>query len=257
MNSKHAPDTSKFWVVLPTYCEAENLPKVLDRLAGLGLALNILVVDDDSPDGTGDIAASYAAENTNIRLLRRKGKAGLGSAYLEGFAIANDEGAEAIVAMDSDLSHQPEELPMMFDLIGGAGLVVGSRYIPGGRIVNWPARRRFLSAAANWFVRILFRLPISDCTSGFRVYSREVVEDIVRLKPSSPGYSFQVEALKIASAGTMPVIEFPICFVERTSGKSKMGWHEIVYGAWQLLSLRVGMITGGRIRTKQTSGIKQ
>jgi len=174
------PDISNCWVILPTYCEAENLPVMLDRLDALRPELNILIVDDNSPDGTGEIAAEHAAVRPNIRVLRRGSKAGLGAAYLAGFEYALDAGADVVVTMDCDLSHQPEEIPSLVDAISNAGCVVGSRYVAGGRIENWPERRRFLSAAANRFVRLLFSMPIADCTSGYRAYRRDVIKDILR-----------------------------------------------------------------------------
>ncbi len=230
------------WVILPTFCEATNLPVMLRRLNLPTLKLNILVVDDNSPDGTADVAAAFAQKNHNIHLLRRKSKDGLGSAYLAGFKYALDAGADVVITMDCDLSHQPETLPSMIDSLGDAGCVVGSRYIVGGRIENWPKRRKLLSSAANRFVRLLFGMPVRDCTSGFRVYRRRVIEDILRSKPRSQGYSFLVEALQIAVAGPLTVKESPICFVERTSGQSKMGLREIISGAWTLILLRTGML---------------
>ncbi|MFZ1702485.1 MAG: polyprenol monophosphomannose synthase [Pyrinomonadaceae bacterium] len=235
----------KCWVVLPTYCEADNLGVIIDRLGQTGLALNILIVDDNSPDGTGDIAAALAADHSNIHLLRRLSKSGLGSAYLAGFAHAIDAGADVVITMDSDLSHEPKVLPQMLDKLSDAGCVVGSRYIPGGSIVNWPFRRRVLSAAANHFVRLLFQIPVKDCTSGYRVYRRSVIDDILRIGPRSQGYSFQVEALRIAVSGRLPVVESPICFVERVAGKSKMGIREVVHGGARLCTLRLGSLNIG------------
>ncbi len=227
-----------YWVVLPTYDERENLPALLESLMGLCVELNVLVVDDNSPDGTGDIAAELAAHNNKIHLMRRLEKRGLGAAYLAGFEYALNAGADVVISMDGDLSHQPEALPSLIEALDGAGCVVGSRYVAGGRIENWPARRRILSAAANRFVRLLFGISVADCTSGYRVYRRSVIEDIVRVSPRSQGYSFLVEALRIAVNGPLPVVESPICFVERKLGRSKMGINEILGGARSLLSLR-------------------
>lgn len=240
MADKSDAAVQKCWVVLPTYCEADNLGVVIERLTLTRLDLNILVVDDNSPDGTGDIAAALSRAHANIHILRRTSKSGLGSAYLAGFAHAIDAGAEVVVTMDSDLSHEPEVLPQLLGRLSGAGCVVGSRYISGGSIENWPLRRRILSTAANHFVGMLFRMPVKDCTSGYRVYRRAVIEDILRIGPRSQGYSFQVEALRAAVAGPLPVVESPIRFVERVSGKSKMGLREIVEGAAKLSTLRLG-----------------
>lgn len=240
------------WVVLPTYNERENLASLVRRLLDLGLGLNILVVDDDSPDGTGEIASALAKSEENVHLLRRTGKRGLGAAYLAGFEFALKAGAEVVVSMDCDFSHQPEALPEMIAGLNGSGCVVGSRYAPGGRIENWPLRRKLLSATANRFVRILFGMPIADCTSGYRVYRRSVVEDIIRESPRSQGYSFLVEVLQAAAKGPLPIVEYPICFVERKLGMSKMGTHEIIGGARSLISLRLKQIF-----TPRTSGAEQ
>lgn len=230
------------WVVLPTYDERENISAMLERLLALEIGLNILVIDDDSPDGTADIAGAFSEKHGNVHLLRRNGKRGLGAAYLTGFECALKAGAEILVSMDADFSHQPETLPSLIEALNGAGCVVGSRYVAGGRIENWPMHRRLLSSAANRFVRLLFRMPISDCTSGYRVYRRSVIEDVVRFSPESQGYSFLVEILRIAAVGPLPVVESPICFVERKFGKSKMALHEILGGARSLLTLRLKML---------------
>ena len=226
-----------YWVILPTYCEADNLPRLLEQLKQPALDINILIVDDNSPDGTGDIAALLEKENPHIHLIRRASKQGLGSAYLTGFVYALDAGADVVVTMDSDLSHDPWALSSLIAALDRAGCVVGSRYVAGGAIENWPVHRRVLSAAANRFVRVLFGMPVNDCTSGYRLYRRQVVEDILRNPPQSQGYSFIVEALFIAIRGPLSVREAPIRFVERISGTSKMGLREIIHGAWRLISL--------------------
>jgi dolichol-phosphate mannosyltransferase len=230
-----------YWIILPTYCEVENLPVIIDRLQFNDLDVKILVVDDNSPDGTGDMAETIGRRRRDVHLLRRPSKDGLGSAYLAGFRYVLDKRADFIVTMDSDLSHSPEALPQLVAAGENVGCVIGSRYVAGGSIRNWPVRRKALSAAANYFVRLLFAMTVTDCTSGYRIYRRQVIEDILRRPPTSQGYSFLVEALTIAVAGPLPVVESPICFVERVSGKSKMGLTEIVDGAVRLLSLRLKM----------------
>ena len=239
MNLDQSSYQNQIWAVLPTYCEAENLPILLKRLADLDLDIQMLVVDDDSPDGTGDIAEELGNLDKNIHLIRRKGERGLGSAYLLGFQHALDQGADLLISMDCDLSHQPEAIPSLLSARGDAGCVVGSRYTDGGRIENWPKRRKVLSATANSFVRLLFQMPVSDCTSGYRIYRKEVVSEILAAQPRSQGYSFLVEALLVAVSGPFPVVESPICFIERTRGESKMGLREIVMGARALLALRL------------------
>lgn len=226
------------WIVLPTYCEAENISVVLSRLLETGQDLQILVVDDNSPDGTAAAVEEFCRIESSIYILKRGQKTSLGQAYLAGFEHALSRGAKVIITMDSDLSHDPLAVPTLIDLLGDSACVVGSRYIPGGTIVNWPLRRRLLSSAANWFVRMLFRMPVKDCTSGFRVYSSTIVENILAAKVHSHGYSFQVEALKIAVDSGLGVVESPIRFVERVKGVSKMGIREVVDGIRSLTALR-------------------
>lgn len=237
-------EMSRCWIVLPTYCEAGNLPRLIEAIDTYVPGINILVVDDNSPDGTADIASSIAERRPRLQVIRRPAKTGLGDAYIEGFRAVLADGAEFIVTMDSDLSHSPETIPVMFAAIDDAGCVVGSRYVEGGRIENWTVDRRILSWTANRFVSLLFGMPVSDCTSGFRLYCREVIESILEQKPISQGYSFMVEALTIAAKGNHGIVEVPIRFAEREAGKSKMGSHEILGGARSLLSLR---FTGGRV----------
>lgn len=223
---------------MPTYCEAENLPRLIEAIDNCAPGINILVVDDNSPDGTGDVASSIAESRPGLRLLRRPGKTGLGDAYIEGFRAVLAAGAEFVVSMDADLSHSPETIPAMFAAIDNAGCVVGSRYVDGGSIENWTVDRRILSWTANRFVSLLFAMPVSDCTSAYRLYRREVIEAILEQKTISQGYSFQVEALTIAAKGNHQIVEVPISFAERGAGQSKMGSHEILGGARSLLSLR-------------------
>lgn len=225
------------WVILPTYCEAANIREVLERLHRCGLDLNVLVVDDNSPDDTGDIVEKLCRETVGLHLLRRPSKTSLGEAYVSGFEYALSRQADVIVTMDCDLSHDPSAIPCLTGQLNGNGCVVGSRYVPGGRIVNWPRRRLILSRAANSFVHGLFRTPIKDCTSGFRVYRAAVVEKILAAKLHSHGYSFQVEALMIAAGSGLGVVESPITFVERTNGSSKMGLREVVGGVISLTAL--------------------
>lgn len=237
-------EMSHCWIVLPTYCEAENLPRLIEAIDTYVPGINILVVDDNSPDGTGDIASSIAEQRPGLHVIRRPAKTGLGDAYIEGFRFVLDSGAEFIVTMDSDLSHQPETIPTMFAAIENAGCVVGSRYVEGGRIENWTMDRRILSWTANRFVSLLFGMPVSDCTSGFRLYRREVIESILEQILISQGYSFMVEALAIAAKGNHRIVEVPIRFAERAAGQSKMGIHEVLGGARSLVSLRFGRNAG-------------
>jgi dolichol-phosphate mannosyltransferase len=223
------------WVVLPTYNEAGNLLRLLDDLAGIA-GLRVLVVDDDSPDGTGRLADERAARDTAVQVLHRRGERGLGTAYLAGFRDALGRGADAVLTMDCDYSHDPAQVPQILAALQDADLVIGSRYVAGGEIVGWSAHRRLLSRAANTFVHALFRLPASDCTSGFRGYRRRVLEAIPWKEVRSTGYSFLVESLLWTSrVPGARVVEVPICFRDRDEGTSKLGWREAVHGAANLL----------------------
>ena len=240
-------------IVIPTYNEADNIVSLVTTIFRIQPDIHILVVDDNSPDGTGDVASSIAERRPGLQVIRRAAKTGLGDAYIEGFRFVLASGAEFIVTMDSDLSHSPETIPTMFAAIGDAGCVVGSRYVEGGQIENWTVDRRILSWTANRFVSLLFGMPVSDCTSGFRLYRREVIESMLEHKTISQGYSFMVEALTIAAKGNYRIVEVPIRFAERATGQSKMGMHEVLGGARSLLSLRFSR-NGGRMRlnTKTT-----
>jgi dolichol-phosphate mannosyltransferase len=237
----------KTWVVLPTYNEAGNLGRMIDDLVGLEAGLSVLVVDDDSPDGTGAIAEERTRRHASVRILHRRGERGLGTAYLAGFREALAGGAEAVLTMDCDYSHDPAQVPEMVAALEGADVVVGSRYAPGGRIVGWSWHRRVLSRSANRFVHALFHLPASDCTSGFRVYRRRVLELIPWDSVRSTGYSFLVESLLWASRQDgARIVEVPICFRDRDEGKSKLGWREAVHGAANLLRVwKRGADAGG------------
>jgi dolichol-phosphate mannosyltransferase len=231
---------SPAFLVLPTLNEAENLRRLVSRLREVVADLEILVVDDASSDGTAELADALAGEDARFAVIHRKGPRGYGQALTEGFRQALERGARAVVSMDSDFSHDPAELPRLLSAVeGGADVAIGSRYTAGGRIADWSLSRRVLSATANAFVRILFRLPARDCTSGFRAYRREVLEGIPWDRLHSPGYSFLVEVLYWAGrAPGRSFHEVPICFVDRRLGRSKMGLREIVFGAANLLKLR-------------------
>jgi len=226
-------------VLLPTFNEAENLPRMVEALRGLLPPPEIVVVDDGSPDGTGEIADGLAREGNDLTVLHRTGPRGYGEALTEGFRLALQRGAEALVTLDCDFSHDPRDIPRLLLALLEADLVIGSRYAPGGSLLAWPLYRRLLSFAANAFVRVLFRLPARDGTSGFRAYRREVLLGIPWQGLHSAGYSFLVEVLYWAARkGKAKIREVPICFTERRAGRSKMGLHEILWGAGNLLKLR-------------------
>ncbi len=210
-------------VVLPTYNEAENIVGFLRAVRQSAPDVDILVVDDNSPDGTAALAEETASERGRIKVLRRPGKLGLGAAYRHGFTTAFDEGYEAIVSMDSDFSHDPEVIPTMLGLLGeGADAVIGSRYVPGGATVDWPLRRRVLSKWGNRYTAALLRLPVSDCTSGYRAYRAEALRAINPATTTAEGYAFLTELVRKLIANGATIVETPIVFRDRRFGTSKM-----------------------------------
>jgi dolichol-phosphate mannosyltransferase len=209
-------------MVIPTYNEAENLPDIVARVRRAVPDVDILVVDDGSPDGTGELADRLAADDSQLRVLHRTVKQGLGAAYREGFQVALDAGYDVIGEMDADGSHQPEQLPLLLDAIGRADLVIGSRWVPGGSVVNWPWSRRALSRAGNLYTRLLLGIRVRDATAGFRLFRRETLTAIGLDRVQSLGYVFQVELVYRALRAGLRVEEVPIEFVERVRGDSKM-----------------------------------
>ncbi len=232
-------------LILPTYNEAPNLERLVAAVRALGQGLEILVVDDASPDGTGRIADELARGRGDLTVLHRTGPRGYGEALTDGFAAALHRGAEAVLTMDCDFSHDPAAIPGLLAALERSDLAIGSRYVAGGELRAWPLHRRLLSASANAFVRILFTLPAHDCTSGFRAYRRAVLEAIPWTELHSEGYSCLVELLYWAvRRRSARVVEVPICFTERHAGKSKMGLRQIVGGATNLLWLRARLLSG-------------
>lgn len=222
---------------LPTYNEAENIAALLDAILAAS-SVDILVVDDGSPDGTGDIVERRARDNRRIRLLRRAGRLGLGTAYLAGFRQGLDLGYLRFMTMDADFSHPPDRIPAVIaELDGGADLVIGSRYVPLGTITGWGRHRRVLSAGANSFARLRLGLRARDCTSGFRGYSRRAVEYLLTSTMQAAGYSTLVEMLVRCERAGFRVREVPITFTDRVHGKSKMSSREILDGIVKVMSL--------------------
>jgi dolichol-phosphate mannosyltransferase len=230
--------------VLPTLNEAENLATVVARLREAAPEAQVLVVDDASTDGTGRIADDLARADPAVRVLHRQGKKGYGESLTDGFRAALESGADVVASMDCDFSHDPAALPSLLGATSDADLVIGSRYVSGGAIRTWGFYRTWLSATANTFVRALFRLPVHDCTSGFRAYRREVVEAIPWSRLHSTGYSFLVEILSWCARAGRRVREVPITYVDRARGKSKMGVRQIVSGAGNLIKLRLELARG-------------
>jgi len=214
----------KITIVLPTYNEAENLPKLVSALLLLPLDLNVLVVDDNSPDGTGQIADDLGiAYPGRISALHRTGKLGLRSAYIEGFQKAFDMGAEAVVQMDADFSHDPNVLNEMARQIIDCDVVIGSRYVKGGSLdKNWPVWRKFLSAFGNNYARTILRFPLHDVTTGFRMWRKEALAKMPLDRIRSSGYIFLVEMAYVAFLMEYDIVEVPIHFEDRHFGKSKM-----------------------------------
>ena len=209
-------------MVVPTYNESENIEWIVGRLRAAQPGVDIMIVDDNSPDGTGDIADRLAATDGAVTVVHRTEKAGLGAAYLHGFDVALDAGYDVIGEMDADGSHQPEQLHRLLDALHGADLVIGSRYVAGGSVVNWPLQRLLLSRGGNLYVRLLLGIKVKDATAGFRVFRRSTLETIDLGAVRSTGYVFQTDlAYRTLSRG-LRVAEVPIEFIERVRGDSKM-----------------------------------
>ena len=228
-------------VIVPTYNERDNLPIVLGRLLAMP-DMRVLVVDDASPDGTGEVADTLAASSSGrLSVLHRTGLRGLGLSYRDGMRVALRGDATHICQMDADLSHDPADVPRLVAQSAQADLVIGSRYVPGGRIENWPLRRELLSAFANRYVRAITGLKVRDCTSGFRCWRRQALQRLPLDRIGSDGYAFLVELLWEASAGGCRIVEVPITFVERRQGASKMSGRVVIESAlvpWRLAARR-------------------
>ena len=225
-------------VVLPTYNERENLEAVAGAVRALGL--DLLVVDDNSPDGTGEIADRLAAADPQLTVLHRSGKLGLGSAYVAAFTIGLERGYDLLVEMDADGSHRVEHLPAIIEAArSGGGVGLGSRYVRGGAVSGWGWHRRFLSWGANVYCRALLGLDVRDCTSGFRCYTRQVLERIGLERIISDGYSFQIEMVYLATRAGFRVVEVPILFEDRIAGASKVTRGEIVTDFVSVIRLRL------------------
>jgi dolichol-phosphate mannosyltransferase len=230
------------WLILPTYNEAENLePMVraaLPRLASSGATPTILVVDDASPDGTGRIADRLASEIDEVCVLHRTRKDGLGRAYLAGFDAALDAGAELVLQMDCDFSHDPADLPRLIAAASAADLVLGSRYVPGGGVENWALRRRLLSRAGCGYARLVLGVPVRDLTGGFKCWNRSALETLDLTGVDTQGYGFQIEMSYRAIKAGLRVAEVPIVFHERREGHSKMTTRITLEAVWKVPVLR-------------------
>ncbi|MFH1682001.1 MAG: polyprenol monophosphomannose synthase [Candidatus Eisenbacteria bacterium] len=235
---------AKTVVVVPTYNERENVARLLPELLAIDEAIEVLVVDDGSPDGTGAFVKGLAAGNPRVHLIERPGKMGLGSAYVRGFREALDLGARLVVQMDADFSHDPKYLPDLLQLVRTVDVVIGSRYVRGVNVVNWPISRLILSYGANVYTRIITGMPIRDATGGFKCFRREVLETIGFESARSDGYSFQIEINFRCWKKGFRIREIPIVFVDRHSGSSKMSKRIIWEAIWMVWRLRVGSALG-------------
>ncbi|WP_055694625.1 polyprenol monophosphomannose synthase [Streptomyces prasinopilosus] len=234
----------KALVIIPTYNEAENIKAIVGRVRKAVPEADVLVADDNSPDGTGALADELAAEDDRVRVLHRKGKEGLGAAYLAGFRWGAEHGYGVLVEMDADGSHQPEELPRLLTALKGADLVLGSRWVPGGRVVNWPKSREYISRGGSLYSRMALDLPLRDITGGFRAFRRETLEGLGLEEVASQGYCFQVDLARRAVKAGYHVVEVPITFVERELGDSKMSRDILVEALWRVTAWGVGERVG-------------
>ena len=231
------------WLILPTYNEAENIEPLvraaLPQLESTGLGHTVLIVDDNSPDGTGRIADRLAEESDRVRVLHRPRKQGLGRAYLAGFEVALADGADLILEMDSDFSHDPADLPRLIAATGAADLVLGSRYVPGGGVEDWGMLRRAVSKGGSAYARLLLGVPVRDLTGGFKCFHRRVLETIDLDGVHANGYGFQIELTYRAVQAGFTVTEVPIMFRERRVGRSKMTPRIALEAIWKVPALRL------------------
>ena len=231
-------------MVIPTYNERDNLERLARQILSQDPAIHLLVVDDNSPDGTGALADRLAAETGRLSVLHRAGKLGLGSAYREGFRLALDMGADFVVQMDADFSHDPSILPVFFESMREYDLVIGSRYLNGVSVVNWPLRRLMLSYFASVYTRVITGLTISDCTSGFKCFRRSALEAIDLGRVRSDGYSFQIEMNYRCVERGFRVTEVPIIFIDRHAGSSKMSKRIVREAVLMVWKLKLGSLAG-------------
>jgi dolichol-phosphate mannosyltransferase len=227
-------DLGTILVIIPTYNERENLERIVSRTRGAVPAAHILIADDNSPDGTGQIADDLAASDSNIHVMHRAGKEGLGAAYLSGFAWAIDAGYDVIVEMDADGSHQPEQLPKLLAALRNADVVLGSRWISGGSVVNWPKHREFLSRGGNLYTRAMLGIPLHDATGGYRAFRADALRTLDLSNVESKGYCFQVDMAWRAVRSGLRVVEVPIEFIERELGDSKMNQKIVTEALWRV-----------------------
>ena len=221
-------------VAIPTYNEAANIVEIVERVRAAAPEVQVLVIDDASPDGTGAVATRLAEADPSVHVMHRTAKEGLGAAYIAGFGWAREQGYDVVVEMDADGSHQPEELPRLLSALRDADVVLGSRWVPGGEVRNWPLSRRLLSQGGNHYTRIALGLPLKDATGGYRAYRMTVLDALPLETVASQGYCFQVDLAWQAWRAGFRIVEVPITFVERTRGESKMSRSIVVEALWRV-----------------------
>jgi dolichol-phosphate mannosyltransferase len=235
-------------VIIPTYNERDNIEIIIERLFAAVPSAHVLVVDDASPDGTGKVVEGMAAEDDRVRVLHRTAKTGLGTAYVDGFQWGLERGYDVLVEMDADGSHAPEQLPILLDALHDADLVLGSRWVRGGRVVNWAKSRELLSRGGNLYARLALGIELHDATGGYRAYRRAVLEAIDYRSVASQGYCFQVDLVWRAVQAGFRVVEVPITFLERERGESKMSGSIVREALWRVT------IWGAQERARQLEG---
>jgi len=235
----------KILVIIPTYNESQNIEKLLEQIVGQNIdGLDVLVVDDNSPDGTGDLVKKFSKKEQSIHLLERTEKLGLGTAYMTGFRYALEKEYDLIIEMDADFSHDPNELKNLINATNQYDLVIGSRYVKGVNVINWPLSRLLLSMGASLYTRMITGLPLRDCTSGFKCFKRKVLESINLDKIQSDGYSFQIEMSFKAWKKGFILGEIPIIFLDRSAGTSKMSKKIVREAIWMVWNLKFQSLRG-------------
>jgi dolichol-phosphate mannosyltransferase len=227
-------DIGRVLVIIPTFNERENVEVIVGRLRAAVPSVDVLVVDDNSPDGTGEVADGLAAEDPQVKVLHRVAKNGLGAAYIAGFQWGLERGYDVLVEMDADGSHQPEELPRLLKALANADLVIGARWVSGGEVVNWPKTREVLSRGGNAYAKLMLDVPLHDATGGYRAFRAATLEKIGLHEVDSRGYCFQIDLALRAVRQGLRVVEVPITFVERERGTSKMSRHIVAEAMWRV-----------------------
>jgi dolichol-phosphate mannosyltransferase len=244
-------DLGQVLVVIPTYNESESIELVVGRVRAAVPECHILVADDNSPDGTGELADRLARADPHVHVLHRPGKGGLGAAYIAGFQWGLAEGFDVLVEMDADGSHQPEELPRLLAALRRADLVIGSRWVAGGAVHNWPRSRMLLSRGGNTYARLVLGIPVRDATAGYRAFRRTTLEKIELADVESQGYCFQVDLAWRALQRGLTVVEVPITFVEREVGTSKMSRAVVVEALWRVTAWGFSSRRPSRVRRQR------